>query len=178
MARMFAGAAMATVLATTGVAQAQEGEGAGSRVLKSFSDCRAIGDPAQRLACFDKAASALETAVKANDVRIVDRGDVRKARRSLFGFTLPKLNLFGDDDDRDAKEPKFTEINTTVASSRPLGNGRVEITLADEGNPVWQTTEALNWPPKPGAKIRIRAGTMGGYFITVDSRSYRGMRVR
>ncbi|WBH15398.1 hypothetical protein [Sphingomonas radiodurans] len=158
-------------------AQAAEPDGAGERVLASFAQCRSITDAAQRLDCFDKAASALEQAVKANDVRIVDRGDVRKARRSLFGFTLPKLDLFGRDDD-DEKEAPFTEINTTVASAREVANGRVEIRLADDTEAVWQTTEAVMFPPKPGATIRIRKGAIGSYFITFGGKSVRGMRVR
>lgn len=160
-----------------GAAPAQTGSS--DRVLRSFSDCRAVADPTARLACFDKAASALEAAVRAKDVTIVDRADIRKARRSLFGFTLPKINLFGGGGrDEEDKADAFTELNTTVASARPAANGRVEIRLADETGAVWQTTDPMNFPPKPGAKIRIRQGTLGNYFLLVDGRSYRGMRLR
>ena len=177
MARMIAIAAGTIALALSGSAHAAEPDGAGSRVLQTFAQCRAITDPAQRLDCFDKAAGALEQAVKANDVRIVDRGDIRKARRSLFGFTLPRIDLFGGGDD-DAKEPAFTEINTTVASANQVANGRVEIRLADDTEAVWQTTEAVTFPPKRGAKIRIRKGAIGNYFLTFDGKSIRGMRLR
>jgi hypothetical protein len=176
MARMISIAAGTIALTLAGSAQGAEPDGAGSRVLQSFAQCRTIIDPAQRLDCFDKAAGALEQAVKANDVRIVDRGDIRKARRSLFGFTLPRLDLFGREDDD--KEPPFTEINTTVASANQVANGRVEIRLADDTEAVWQTTEAVTFPPKRGAKIRIRKGAIGNYFLTFDGKSIRGMRLR
>jgi hypothetical protein len=110
-------------------------------------------------------------------VQIIDRADVRKARRSLFGFTLPRINLFGSGEGEPGVEA-FTEITTTVQSARPVANGRVEIRLADGNDAVWQTTEPMNFPPKAGAKIRIRKGALGNYFIAVDGRSYRGMRVR
>ncbi len=166
------------LLCCTAGARAQTGSS--ERVLRSFTDCRAIAAPDARLACFDKAAGALEAAVKAKDVTIVDRQDVRKARRSLFGFTLPKIDLFGGSGPTrpDEKEDAFTELNTTVASARPAANGRVEIRLADESNAVWQTTDPMNFPPKPGDKIRIRQGTLGNYFLAVGGRSYRGMRLR
>lgn len=149
----------------------------GERVLKPFAECRAIAAPDARLACFDKAAASLEAAVKAKDVTIVDRQDVRKARRSLFGFTLPNLDLFGGGRAED-KDEAFTEINTTVATARPGNGGRVEIRLADEGNAVWQVIDPMPFPPKPGVKIRIRQGTLGNYFLAVGGRSYRGVRLR
>jgi hypothetical protein len=156
----------------------------GERVLQSFGQCRGIADRDARLDCFDKAATALETAVKAKDVTIVDRQEVRRARRSLFGFTVPKLALFGggDREDRDDKsrgeEEEFTELNTTVVSARPAANGRVEFRVA-EGDALWVTTDPMNFPPKAGVKVRIRKGALGNYFISfAGERSVRGMRLR
>jgi len=173
----WAAAAALSCCAATGQAQS----GPGERVLQGLRDCRAITTAEARLACFDKATAALEAAVQAKDVRIVDRQEIRKARRSLFGFTIPRVALFGggDGDDDDAKEDAdaFTEINTTVASARAVDNGRVEIRLVGE-DAVWRTTDPMAWPPKSGAKIRIRKGTLGNYFIAVDGRSVRGMRIR
>ncbi|MBY9063685.1 type VI secretion protein [Sphingomonas yunnanensis] len=158
---------------------AQSGGGA-QRVLDGFAACRAIPDPGERLACYDKASAALEQAVKQNDVRIVDRAEVRRARRSLFGLNLPDLGLLGGATDRGEADQRetFSEINTTVRSARAGGNGRAEITLADEGGPVWQTTDPMPFPPKAGAKVRIRKGAIGAFFLNVDGRSYRAVRLR
>ena len=172
--------ALATI-ACPALAAAQEraADGGATRVLASFAECRRIAAADARLACFDKASAALEQAVAARDVRIVDRGDVRKARRSLFGLNLPSLGIFGGGDgDKDDEREAFTEINSTVQAARAGPNGRGEIVLADEGHPVWQTTEAMNFLPRAGAKVRVRRGAMGGYFINVDSRSYRAIRLR
>ena len=169
-----AGMALATM---TSGARAADKDAAGDRVLQSLTRCRGIADSEERLACFDKATGALEQAVQAKQVRIVDQEDIRKTRRSLFGFTVPRIGLFGDRDGEEDR-PEFTEINTVVASSRALGNGRVEIRLAGEESAVWQTTEAMNFPPKTGDAIRIRKGSLGNYFINVGGRSVRGMRVR
>jgi hypothetical protein len=156
-----------------------------ARVLRSFSSCRAITAPEARASCFDAAARSLEAAVESKDIIIVDRQEVRTARRSLFGFTLPRIGLFdgGDHDEAEdsARAPRrdeFKELETTIASARSVGNGRVEIRVV-EGNAVWNTTDPMPFPPKPGRKVRIRKGTMGNYFIAVEGeRSVRGMRVR
>ena len=165
------------LLALAAAAQQPSTSGA-QRVLDGFAACRAIAASDARLACFDKASAALEQAVKAKDVRIVDRSDVQKARRSLFGLTLPGIGVLGGDDADEGEREAFTEINTTVRSARAGPNGRAEIALADEGSPVWQTTDALNFPPRAGAKVRIRKGAMGGFFLNVDGRSYRAIRLR
>lgn len=163
------------IVGSAGPALAQDS--AGTRVLQSFAQCRSIAASDERLACFDKAAGALEQAVKTKEVRILDKEDVKRTRRSLFGFTLPRVGIFGERDE-DGEKEEFTEINTTVSSARQLPNGRVELRLTDEPDAVWQTTEGMTFPPKQGDKIRIRKGAIGSYFITVGGRSYRGMRVR
>jgi hypothetical protein len=155
---------------------------AGDRVLDSFARCRAIAAAPARADCFDAAARSLETAVKTKEITIVNRQEVRTARRSLFGFTLPRIGLFdgGDRDDsgRAAQPEEIKEIETTVASARVVANGRVELRLADSGA-VWTTTDPMPFPPKAGDKVRIRRGTLGNYFIAVaGQRSVRGMRVR
>lgn len=164
------------LLACAGGTAAAQSDETGERVLRSFSDCRALGDAAQRLQCFDKAAAALEAAVKAKDVSIVGQADIRKARRSLFGFALPKIDLFGGG--REENEVEFAEINTTVASARQVANDRIEIRLADESGAVWQTTDPMAFPPRKGASIRIRRGTLGNYFLSIDGTRVRGMRLR
>ena len=179
---MIAGAIW-TVAAGTALARAavQEmpADSGGARVVRSFTQCRAITDAAARLDCFDKAAEALDRAVASKDVQIMDRGDVRRARRSLFGFNLPQIGLFGGGEDSGTPEEAFVEINTTIAATRLLNDKRVEFRLADESGATWQTTAPVDFPPRVGAKVRIRQAALGSYFIAINGgRSVRGMRVR
>jgi hypothetical protein len=169
-----------TLVVLLGAAQAHA-EPASDRVLQSFERCRTIAAAQDRADCFDAAARGLETAIKSKDVTIVDRQEVRTARRSLFGFTLPRIGLF-DGGDRDGKDEgardEIKEIESTIASARVVANGRVELRLAD-GDAVWATTDPMPFPPKPGDKVRIRKGALGNYFIAIaGQRSVRGMRVR
>jgi hypothetical protein len=144
--------------------------------LRALDACRAIADNAQRLACFDTAAAAFVNATRAGDLNVVDRGQLRQARRSLFGFSMPKLPFFAGD--RSAEDDQPT-LDTKVTSVRAIGNDRYRIGIA-EGQAVWETTEShLNFtPPRIGEAVSIRRGPLGSYFMRFgNQRGIRGRRV-
>ena len=148
-------------------------------VFKQLTDCRAIADSAARLACFDKASSELASAVEQGNLAVVDREQVKKVRRSLFGFAVPKFPFFGDRDEKEADEDEPKEIETTMLSFAPMGNGRFRVTIA-EPRSVWETTESIPYSdPKSGAKVKIKGGVLGSYFVQVGSNRWvRARRVR
>lgn len=146
-------------------------------VLQALGDCRAIADGAARLACYDKAAAGIADATAKKDIVVLDRDEVRATRRGLFGFSLPKLNLFGGKEPADeAAREEITEIDVVVQAARPTGNGMWRMTMEDGA--TWTTTEAsplVN--PRPGSKVHIKRGALGSYFIRVDGvRGVRGQR--
>lgn len=144
--------------------------------LKALEACRAISDNAQRLACYDREAGALLQSVERKETVVLDKQEVRKTKRSLFGFTLPKLPFFGGGKEDDKEEAEFTQIEAPIKTVRPIGYGKFRFTL-DEGA-VWETTEGINAFPKPGQKVVIKKGLMGSYFIRFEgARSVKGMRV-
>lgn len=127
--------------------------------------CREIADSTARLACFDKASAELERARGAKEVVLLDRADVRKTRRSLFGFTLPNLPFFDGDDSADEEEIK--EIKTTFETVRDLGLGKWQFTIPEGG--TWQSTEALTSVPREGQAITIKKGIAGGYMLKIGN---------
>lgn len=128
----------------------------------------------QRLACFDKAAQRLDDAIARHDVVVVDKQEVRRARRSLFGFELPSLGIFGAGD---KNEPPFVAIDSKVMRVSGAGYGKYDITI--EGGAVWRNIELLDTPPQAGDKIHIDKTMMGGYFLkTRFARSVRAQRIR
>jgi len=142
--------------------------------IKALGACRAIADNAQRLACYDREAGALVQSVESKETVVLDKQEVRKTKRSLFGFALPKLPFF--DNDKDEKEDEFTQIEEPIKTVRSIGYGRFRFTLGDGA--TWETTEGLNAFPKPGQKVLIKKGLMGSYFIRFEgNRSVKGMRV-
>ena len=144
--------------------------------IRGLAACRTIGDNAQRLACFDREAAALVASVEKNETVLLDKQEVRKTKRSLFGFSLPRLPFFGGDKDPDRDEPEFTQIETPIKSVRSLGYGKFRFTVDDGA--LWETTEGINAFPKPGEKVLIKKGALGSYFIKFEgSRSVKGRRV-
>ena len=164
-------------LGTGAVAAPPQESDPAARVLGGLRACRTLAD-ADRLACYDRAAAALDQAVQTKEVTLIDKQEVRRTRRGLFGFNLPRIGLFSSDGDDQGEKEGFTEINSTIASARAVENNRVEFRLTDEGDAVWRTTDP-GYPPKAGSTVRIRKGTLGNYFVRFNNeRGVRGMRIR
>ena len=169
-------AGAAALMALTAAPAVAQPAATASGHLAALERCRAIADPARRLACFDASAGALVQAARRGDATIVDRSEVRQVRRSLFGFSLPKLPFFrGDESAGEAAEV----LETRITAVRDLGYGRFRITLAD-GNAVWETTESFATfsPPRAGQAIRLKRGALGRYTLTINGqRGVSGRRV-
>ena len=148
-----------------------------SPLVSALGACRAISDPTQRLACYDKEAGALVAAAQTGDVAVVDKAEARRARKSLFGFAMPNLPFFSGD--KSADEVSDT-LESTVTRASGLGYGKFRITIA-EGNAVWETTESYSTMREPtaGDKISIKRGTLGSYVLRIGSnnRGVKGKRV-
>lgn len=145
--------------------------------LQALTACRAIANDAERLACYDRTATALNDSVEKKEVVVLDKQEVRKTKRSLFGFSLPKLPFFGNDKEEDkAEEAEFQEISTTIKGLRRLKTGHWSFTIEDGA--VWQTTEYGSTAPAVGEAVTIKKGALGSYFIRFGkARPVKGMRV-
>ena len=147
-----------------------------SPLVSALAACRTIADEGARLACYDKASEALTGAAARGDIAVVDRDQVRKVRRSLFGFAVPKFPFFNRKDDKD-DEPK--EITSTVQGFAFVGNGRFRVVIGDSYG-TWETTESAPLrDPKGGEKVTIKSGVMGSYFMQIGKQRWvRARRVR
>jgi hypothetical protein len=156
-------AAVALVAATSLPAVAAKPV-ASPRVLQSVLDCRKVSDNTERLACYDKAAAAMESAASNGDLVALDREQRRAARRQAFGFSLPSLSFL----DRGEKGDEANHLAATIveASQDPYGKWVVRL---DDGA-VWRQTEpeALARRPRKGSKVVLSRGALGGYFMTID----------
>lgn len=166
----------AAILVAANPAEAKDKPVPPSPLVSAIDRCRQMTDPAQRLACYDSAASALVTAANTGAVSIVDRNEVRKVRHSLFGFTLPRIPFFSGDTTANEAQDK---LDSTITSVKALNNGYYQIVIADN-NAVWVTTDdSINFdPPRPGQKITILRGALGNYFLRINGQvGVRGKRV-
>lgn len=165
--------------AAPGVAQSGRGvsNSPQSRHLGAIEACRAIQADAARLACFDREAGALVSASRSGELSVVNRADMRTARRSLFGFALPKLPFFAGD--KSADEVPDT-LDSTIVSAQSIANDRYRIKIA-AGDAVWETTESrMNLSaPRAGEKIVISKGALGSYFLRINGQNgVKGRRIK
>lgn len=171
MKQLIGPVAAVAVLSATAAAAA---EAPSSPIVDAVVKCRTVTADAERLACYDKAAGGLAKATEEGSIAVVSREDVRKTRRSLFGFTLPKLPFFSGDDSGKEEQPE--EIETTVKTARATRDGNFTVVMADDA--VWRTTEPLRKMPKAGDKVKIKKAALGSYFLSVGGlRGVRAMRV-
>lgn len=146
---------------TPGLVSAQDR--AGSAVLDRVIDCRALSVSVERLACFDKSVEALDQARKSNELAIVSREEVRTARKSLFGLTLPEIKIFGDD-----RGEQIAEINSTIRSASQRSDGKWVFVLEDGARWAQIDERSPSSTPKVGQPIRIRRAAMGSYLANIN----------
>lgn len=164
---------LATLSAAPVLAQQRAAPLSRPELLNRLIDCRGMQDAAQRLACYDAAASALDTAERQGDVVVIDRAQIGETRRQLFGFQLPSISLF----ERDATVEQINAIETTLTRASQIGEGQWVFTLADGG--VWRQIDSdrVRFENRSGEPVRVRRALMGSYLLTVgDSRAVRVRR--
>ena len=143
------------------------------KVYTDIVACRAISDAAARLQCFDAAATALETATENRQVVMLDQSEVRKTKRSLFGFSLPKIPFFGESDEE--QEEEFKEIEGELANVQALPYGKYQFTVKDAG--TWQTTQGISSILKNGKQFKIKRAAMGSFMLVMNNTGIRVKRV-
>ncbi len=154
----------ASLLTVGAVAKDKPAQGQAPKIFTDVTDCRAIADNAQRLACYDRTVGTLATAQEAKDLYVADKETMRETRKGLFGFNLPKVKLFENDDlGEDVKS-----IETTIKS---VGMGSKGYVFVLEDGARWaQTDSAYMDKPRVGAKIRIRRAALGSFMGSIDGK--------
>ena len=153
-----------TLLGVNAAGAAPRPPQASPQVVQSLLDCRKVTDDAARLACYDKAAAAMESATTSGDLVAIDREQRKAARRQAFGFTLPTLGFL----DQGEKGEGADRITATVAEAHEDGTGHWVVQLDDGA--VWVQTESemLGRAPRKGSKVLITKGVLGAFFMTID----------
>lgn len=141
--------------------------------VENLKACQTLTDDMARLACFDSAVGAILAANEAGDVQVIDKEDVRETRRSLFGFSLPNIGLFGGDDDEEDEQ-----FETTIASVRYVGRNSARFTTSEGA--VW---ELNNIPARlrtieAGNRVVFKKASMGYFFVRIAGQTgIKGRRV-
>jgi hypothetical protein len=165
-------------LAFAPAAWAEDRQPPASEYVEGLRACQAIVEPGARLACYDAAAGRMVAAAEQGEVRVVDREDVERTRRRLFGFSLPDIGIFGGGKES-GEDDELDMLESTITSARRVGDDWV-FTI-EEGDAVWQISN----PPmrlarlKPGDKVVFKKAALGSYFIRIDGQiGVKGTRIR
>jgi len=129
-------------------------------IFSKLLDCRTLTDNAARLECYDRQVAAMDAAAQRDEVVVLDKEGLTKTRRSLFGFSFPKLPFLGGDNDE--MKPEFATIVAKIETTREVGYGNWSFRLEDGAQ--WQSVEPIkNRTPRPGMTIEIKRGTLGSF---------------
>lgn len=147
-----------------------------SSLLDGLRKCRDQMSEGARATCYDGSVSALLAAVEAGDIRLVDREEVRKTRRQLFGTGAPELDILksNDPDGDDSSEL----LETSITSAVKTGAASWRFTTAEGA--VW---EIKNPPRKlaplmPGDKVVFKKATLGFFFVRINGQiGVKGRRI-
>jgi len=146
------GAAM--LLAAPAVAQ----EGATAGLVR----CRATADDAARLACYDAAVAAFETARAQGEVVVLSRTEVAETQRRSFGFDLNVLNPFNGE----GRPEELQSVDGTLARARQSA-GKWTVTLQDGS--TWKQLDNASpyFRTAVGTPVHIRRATLGSYMMSI-----------
>lgn len=152
---------------------AQTAEISRSTLVVNLSQCRNVADAAIRLACYDRAAEALDQGEKSGEVVVIERTQVQAARRDLFGFSMPALpNLFA----RNGEAEQLDSIETSLLRASQMGDGKWVFHLSDQSE--WRQIDSMpvRFRNRSGETVRVRNAALGSYLMTIGAS--RAVRVR
>lgn len=145
-------------------------------VFNAVLGCVGVSPDAKRLACFDQTVAALSAAQQRKEIVVADKGAIGEAKRSLFGFSLPKLRLFGDGVDGVAVGP-VEAIDAQIASVGETSSGGLLLGLSS-GARWTQIDPGYVNRPKVGQIVTIKRGSVGGYQAKIgNGRAFRVRRL-
>lgn len=154
----------ATMMCAAPAASApKQQEGPPPAQVTSVLACRQVSDSAERLACYDRAAAALGDAVAKRDLVVFDRESVRKTKRGLFGFSIPNLGIFGDEDGG----VEVKQIDGVIAGLGRNADGGFIFRLADGGRWTQMDSKPIALEPRSGDKVVIKKGALGSYLMSI-----------
>lgn len=165
MRRYLVAASLAVWMVGGGTALAQSAPHARPPAFSSLINCRAILTPSERLACFDRTVASIEAAEARQDLVIVDRDQITKTRRSIFGLALPNLGIFGDG--KTGGEPE-AKMEGTIKRAWMAADGKWNFEIDDGARWVQVDSRNLAIDAKAGQSIVIRRAAMGSYLANVN----------
>lgn len=150
---------------------------ASSPLVDKLATCTAITDDVERLACFDREVGAFVGAANEGDVKVVEKEEITKARRKLFGYSVPDAGIFKADSKEE--EEANRSLTSTITKVRQVSSKEWHIWI-EEGDARWRMkNNSIRFrAPQVGDTVEFKPATMGTYWIRVNGRKgVRGDRI-
>jgi hypothetical protein len=140
-----------------------------AKQVLALQACRTKADTADRLNCYDQAVDALSAATASQDLVVLERADVRKARKGLFGFSLPRIGFLAGRDGNAEDEDDAKRYEGKILTARALQHDAWQFSV--EGAGVWITLEtSFSFKnPAPDRMVLIERGALGSYSARVGN---------
>lgn len=132
--------------------------------------CQSVVEAATRLACFDREASAMRDAISRRDLVVVDREEIRRTRRSLFGMSLPSMPFLGGD------KEEISHIDGVLEATSRNRDGGYVFRLEDGSRWTQVDDRPFALEPRRGEKVVVKRAAMGSFMMTVGRQP--GVRVQ
>ena len=144
------------LLLSTAITQDADGS---AGTVDQLVTCRSLKVATERLTCFDRVADRITAARRSGEMIVLDRTRVVERKRSRFGLATGPSEMFGGGKDDTATEVR--ELTAALAVVQPAAYGRYNLQLTN--GMVWQTVDTLEYAPRVGAAITLKATPFGGY---------------
>lgn len=132
--------------------------------------CQLVAENGARLACFDREAPAVSSALNRRDLVVVDRDEIRRTRRSMFGLSLPNITFLGGD------KEEISHIDSVLEGTSHNRDGGYVFRLQDDSRWTQVDDRAFALEPSQGEKVVVKRAAMGSYILTVGRQP--GVRVQ
>ena len=162
--RLLAAAAAALFALIGAPAVAQDATPPGEPgAVADLSRCLTIPADAERLACLDRAARAIDAGVRSGAIQIVDRGQTALLRRETFGTHPAPADRLPPP----SPAERIDAIETTLTRASQGADGRWTFVLADGG--VWTQvdTDRVRITNRAGEPVTVRRASLGSYLLVV-----------
>lgn len=156
-------------LMVPGYGHAAEPQAPMAKQITALQACRTKTNAADRLSCYDKAVDDLSVATASQDLVVIERAEVRKARKGLFGFSLPRIGFLAGREGNKEDEADAVRFEGKIVSVRDIAQGGWQFTI--EGGAVWMTLEtSFSFKtPAPDRMVLIERGALGSYSARVGN---------
>ena len=163
-------AALILSLFTASLAHAQ-GSPSAQDALTEVAKCVDVGDPGERLKCYDKAASLAKSALAA-----APKVEDKKSWLDWFGFSKPAAPKTAEEFGKPTPPPGPEEVNKVTSNVLEFAKtSRGEAVFILENGQIWRQlqgdTTVFREPFPSPAKATIETGFLGSYNLTLEGRN-------